>query len=154
MFLTSSLYLRTHRWLFTSASPLSSKPRHLRHCGQWLLYHWISFSFSLWQGFGGSLELSVSSSVHLHPWICSSRQLQFLASQLKVTPIPFLCPALASRVSIHIRSLDSQLPKRGVHLFSYFNEISVRDTELLSSYILMTGPYLQLLPPGSSLSGK
>lgn len=38
------------------------------------------------------------------------------------------------------RSLGPQLPKRGVHLFSYLNEVSVRDTKLFNSSVLKTGP--------------
>lgn len=52
----------------------------------------LSFSFALRHGFGGSLELSVPSSIPLHPWICSARELQFHASQLRGIPIPFLWP--------------------------------------------------------------
>lgn len=64
------------RWLFTSASRLSSEPKHPKHCCRWLPYHSIRFSFPIPHGFGASLELSVSSLVHLHPWICPARPLQ------------------------------------------------------------------------------
>ena len=47
--------------------------KHLKHCGQWLPCHWVSFPFSVWHGSSGSLELSVCSPIHLtHEYVVSS----------------------------------------------------------------------------------